>query len=269
MHETITPSTLTWPVTRFSSTQTPQTSELPLAEETPINLLYNTLPYATMMATARDIEDFCTGFSVTEGIVERAEDIKSVELEQGRGFIKADMRIPPDRFHRLLRASRRMVVGRTGCGICGMEDASQILRPLPALPPGPPTSLAAIRRGLKALPEQQGLNQEVHMVHGAAWCDMAGKIKLIREDVGRHNALDKLIGAALRGGHDLSDGFCLLTSRCSYEMAQKSIIAGIRTIVAISAPTGLALYTAEQAGLTVVAIARPDAQTLFTGKLSE
>ncbi len=107
------------------------------------------------------------------------------------------------------------------------------------------------------------------MVHGAAWCGPEGEIRLIREDVGRHNALDKLIGAGLRSGQNLSDGFCLLTSRCSYEMVQKSIIAGIRTVVAISAPTGLALRVAQKAGLTVLAIARSDAQMLFTGEVAE
>lgn len=234
-----------------------------------MSLTYNTMQYAVMMATAQDIEDFCTGFSVTEGIVERADEIKSITLENGTGFITADLRIPAGPFHRLMQASRRMVVGRTGCGVCGTEDAAQLLRPLPALPPGPPASLAAIRRALASLPAYQVLNEAVRMVHGAAWCGPEGEIRLIREDVGRHNALDKLIGAGLRGGQNLSEGFCLLTSRCSYEMVQKSIIAGIRTIVAISAPTGLALRVAEKAGLTVMAIARPDAQMLFTGGVSE
>ncbi len=262
-------TTLNWPATRLAGGAAPEARNMALAEETPVSLTYNTMQYAVMMATARDIEDFCTGFSVTEGIVERAEEIKSITLETGPGFITADLRIPAAPFHLLMQASRRMVVGRTGCGVCGIEDAAQLLRPLPALPPGPPASLAAIRRALAQLSGHQTLNKAVHMMHGAAWCGPEGEIRLIREDVGRHNALDKLIGAGLRGGQNLSEGFCLLTSRCSYEMVQKSIIAGIRTIVAISAPTGLALRVAEQAGLTVLAIARPDAQMLFTGAITE
>lgn len=263
------PATLRWPATRLANGAAPEPREAALAEETPVSLTYNTMQYAVMMATARDIEDFCTGFSVTEGIVARAEEIKSITLAAGPGFVVADLRIPAEPFHRLMQASRRMVVGRTGCGVCGTEDAAQILRPLPALPPGPPASLAAIRGGLAQLAGYQALNKEVHMVHGAAWCGPDGEIRLIREDVGRHNALDKLIGAGLRNGQNLSEGFCLLTSRCSYEMVQKSVIAGIRTIIAISAPTGLALRVAEQAGLTVLAIARTDAQILFTGEIAE
>lgn len=259
---------LPWPASQLSQKDaTPRMMEL--AEETPISLSYNTMQYAVMMASARDIEDFCIGFSVTEGIVAEAAEIKSVEIETGPNGITAELRIPADKFHALMQASRRMVVGRTGCGVCGTEDAAQILRPLPALKPGKPASLAAIRLALAELPAHQALNAQVHMVHGAAWCGADGRLNFIREDVGRHNALDKLIGAGLRAGEDFSAGFCLLTSRCSYEMVQKAIIAGIRTIVAVSAPTGLALRMAEQAGLTVVAIARADAQILFTGQLAD
>ncbi|MDE2238496.1 MAG: formate dehydrogenase accessory sulfurtransferase FdhD [Rhodospirillales bacterium] len=257
----------TWPAARMSGTEPFLDQPTALAEETPVSLSYNTMQYAVMMATARDIKDFCAGFSVTEGIVETVDEIKSIEVKDGPGFIEAEMRIPAEPFHRLMQASRRMVVGRTGCGVCGTEDAEQVLRPLPALPPGPPTSLASVRRALGNLAQHQALNKDVRMVHGAAWCGPDGEIRLIREDVGRHNALDKLIGAGLRAGQNLSDGFCLLTSRCSYEMVQKSIIAGFRTVVAISAPTGLALRVAEKAGLTVIAIARPDAQILFTGSV--
>ena len=256
-----------WPASRMAGTAPFEARQAALAEETPVSLSYNTMQYAVMMVTAQDIEDFCTGFSITEGIVERADEIKSIEVNAEPGFVAAEIRIPAEPFHRLMQASRRMVVGRTGCGVCGTEDTAQILRPLPALPPGQPASLAAIRRALAELAQHQALNKAVHMVHGAAWCGPDGKIRLIREDVGRHNALDKLIGAGLRAGQDFSKGFCLLTSRCSYEMVQKSIIAGFRTVVAISAPTGLALRVAEKAGLTVIAIARPDAQLLFTGNV--
>ena len=269
MDSTSFPVMQNWPASRMAGTAPFEARQAALAEETPISLIYNTMQYAVMMATARDIEDFCAGFSITEGIVERADEIKSIEVKEEPGFITAEMRIPAEPFHRLMQASRRMVVGRTGCGVCGTEDASQILRPLPLLPPGPPVSLASVRRALGELAHHQALNKAVHMVHGAAWCGPDGGIRLIREDVGRHNALDKLIGAGLRAGQNFGECFCLLTSRCSHEMVQKSIIAGFRTVVAISAPTGLALRVAEKAGLTVIAIARPDAQLLFTGSVTE
>ena len=263
------PVSCSWPAQRLADGDAPQAVARQLAEETPISLSYNTMRHAVMMATARDIEDFCVGFSLTEGIVTRAEEIRSIALTAGPEGITADLRIPAEAFHNLMQAARRTVVGRTGCGVCGVEDAGQILRPLPHLPDGPAASLAAIRHALGTLEAHQALNRDVHMVHGAAWCGPDGEIRLIREDVGRHNALDKLIGAGMRGGVDFADGFCLLTSRCSYEMVQKAVIAGMRIIVAISAPTGLALRVAAQAGLTVLAIARRDGQILFTGNIAE
>lgn len=258
-----------WHATRLDVATPPAACDMALAEETPLSLRYNTMQYAVMMVTPQDIEDFCTGFSLTEGIVPHIDAIKGVSLtKEGRGLV-ADMRIAAEPFHRLMLASRRMVVGRTGCGVCGTEDETQIVRPLPPLPTGTLCSLAAIRRGLAALAVHQTLNSQVRMVHGAAWCGPEGDILLVREDVGRHNALDKLIGARLRTGQGFEDGFCLLTSRCSYEMVQKAIIAGMRTLIAISAPTGLALEVAQKAGLTLLAIARADAQILFTGELAE
>lgn len=258
-----------WPATRLNDATAPQACTLALAEETPLNLRYNTMNYAVMMITAQDIEDFCVGFSITEGIVAEARAVKDISVERAEGALTADLRIPAEPFHRLMQTSRRTVVGRTGCGVCGTEEAAQILRPLPVLPGGPATSLASIRRGLAGFAACQPLNQMVRMVHGAAWCAPDGEILSVREDVGRHNALDKLIGARLRNNQNFDDGFCLLTSRCSYEMAQKAIIAGIRTLVSISAPTGLALQVAQKAGLTLVAIARHDAQILFTGAIAD
>lgn len=256
-----------WPAARLE--QTSIACDIALAEETPLSLRYNTMQYAVMMLTAQDVEDFCVGFSLTEGIVEHVDAIKSISVGPITDTITADLRIPADAFHRLMQASRRMVVGRTGCGVCGTQDAEQILRPLPLLLPGPQVSLASIRQALANLAAQQSLNKIVRMVHGAAWCALDGQILMIREDIGRHNALDKLIGARLRTGQNFTEGFCLLTSRCSYEMVQKAIIAGIRTLVSISAPTGLALRMAQKAGMTIVAIARQDAQILFTGSLTD
>lgn len=260
----------TRPATRLALTsEKPQPCSLALAEETPLNLRYNTMQYAVMMVTAQNIEDFCTGFSITEGIVSNANEIKSTTVESGEDYLTADLRIPAEAFHKLMQASRRMVVGRTGCGVCGTPEADQILRPLPALPAGPETSLTAIRRALADLADHQDLNKTVKMVHAAAWCSADGRILTVREDVGRHNALDKLIGSHLRSAEGFGEGFCLLTSRCSYEMVQKAILAGIRTLVSISAPTELALRMAQKAGMTIVAIARPDTQILFTGHLTD
>lgn len=260
---------VTHPATRLSlANAEPQACSFALAEETPLSLRYNTMQYAVMMVTAQDIEDFCTGFSITEGIIATIDEIKSITVEPEDGYLVADLRIPAEPFHRLMQASRRMVVGRTGCGVCGTAEAEQILRPLPILPAGAAASLASIRRALADLADHQQLNKTVKMVHAAAWCGPDGGILNVLEDVGRHNALDKLIGSRLRAGSGFGEGFCLLTSRCSYEMVQKASLAGIRTLVSISAPTDLALRMAEKAGMTIVAIARQDAQILFSGHLS-
>lgn len=260
---------ITRPATRFSTASPePQACHFALAEETPLSLRYNTMQYAVMMVTAQDIEDFCFGFSITEGIIATGTEIKSIIVGQEDGYLTADLRIPAEPFHLLMQASRRMVVGRTGCGVCGTAEAEQILRPLPVLSAGAGTSLAAIRRALADLAEHQQLNKTVKMVHAAAWCSADGSILTVREDVGRHNALDKLIGSRLRAEEEFGEGFCLLTSRCSYEMVQKASLAGIRTLVSISAPTDLALRMAQKAGMTIVAIARPDSQILFAGNLT-
>ncbi|ACB94638.1 formate dehydrogenase accessory sulfurtransferase FdhD [Beijerinckia indica] len=238
---------------------------LAIADETPISLIYNTIPYAVMMATAQDIEDFAIGFSLTEGIVSSYEAIREMTIQKTTAGYEVHLHIAGSDFQRLLQSGRRAMVGRTGCGICGAETADTLIKPLPTIAQGKRIALSALRRALEDLETRQSLNAVVHMVHGAAWVSPEAEILFVREDIGRHNALDKLIGAGLRNKIDFSEGFCLITSRCSYEMVQKAVMAGMPILVAISAPTIRALGVAEERGLTLVALARQRQQVIFTG----
>lgn len=256
-----------WDVLRFSDAEA-EPATLNIAEETPIGFVYNSVPYAVMMGTLQDLEDYAYGFSVTERLVSQASSIRSVRIETAEDGVTLSLDIAGEDFRRLLQ-SRRAMTGRTGCGVCGSEDLKSLHAALPPAPTMPPVPLAAIRQAVNHLAEHQTLNAQVHMVHGAAWCGPDGTIRIIREDVGRHNALDKLIGAGLRQNISFAEGFCLITSRCSYEMAQKAILAGFSTLVAVSAPTARALRLAEQAGLTIVALARNTSRCLFTGSVKK
>lgn len=254
-----------WPVQRLTDMDA-EPATLNIAEETPIGFVYNSVPYAVMMGTLQDLEDYAYGFSITERLVSNAASIRSVKTEVGEDGATLSLDIAGEDFRRLLQ-SRRAMTGRTGCGVCGSEDLKSLHTALPPVPAMPPVPLSAIRQAVNDLADHQTLNAQVHMVHGAAWCGSNGSIRIIREDVGRHNALDKLIGAGLRQNVCFAEGFCLITSRCSYEMVQKAIMAGFSTLVAISAPTARALHLAEQAGLTIVALARRSSQFLFTGSV--
>lgn len=255
-----------WPVQRLTETGT-EAATLAIAEETPVNFVYNSVPYAVMMATSQDLEDYAYGFSITERLVSHPSSIRGIRTETGEDGVTLFLDIAGEDFRRLLQ-SRRAMTGRTGCGVCGSEDLKSLHTALPAVPAMPPVRLSAIRHAITTLADHQTLNAQVHMVHGAAWCDSDGQLRMIREDVGRHNALDKLIGAGIRQNICFAEGFCLITSRCSYEMVQKAILAGFSTLVAVSAPTTRALRLAEQAGLTIVALARRPSQCLFTGAVS-
>lgn len=257
------PLVISWPAEKLTDTDRTST-HLSLADETPVGFVFNSVPYAVMMATKEHLEDYAFGFSITERLVSTPESIRAVRVEEAEDGVTLHLSIAGEDFRRLLQ-SRRAMTGRTGCGICGSDDLKSLHTQLPKVPAAPPVSLKAIQKSLTELASHQALNAQVHMVHGAAWCDDTGAVKLIREDIGRHNALDKLIGAGLRQKADFSSGFCVITSRCSYEMAQKAIMAGFTTLVAISAPTVRALNLAKEAGLTIVGLARPPAQFLFTG----
>ena len=234
-----------------------------VAEEVPVAFRFGGVEYAVMMATPADIEDFAIGFAVTEGIAGGVADIRGVRIEAGERSVQVDMALSPTRLQAFLRDHRvRNLRGHTSCGVCGLES-TRLLERTARVPPAPAPSGDAVRRALADLRDLQPLASETHAAHAAAWCDGAGRIARLREDVGRHNALDKLIGACLRGGIDTRQGFCLITSRCSFEMVQKAVAAGMATLVAISAPTALAVRAAREAGLMLLASARADGETVF------
>lgn len=232
-----------------------------VAEEVPVNLVYATLPHAVMMATPADLEDFAYGFSLTEGVVAAAREIRGVAVREVARGIVLEIDLVPAALRRHM-ARRRSMAGRTGCGLCGIESLEQLPEARPVAP-GRPIAPAAIRAALLGLEGRQVLNQATRAVHAAAWCDAAGGIVLLREDVGRHNALDKLVGACLRAGVAPGEGFVLLTSRASFEMVEKAASFGAGTVVAISAPTSLAVERAAALGMALVAVARPDGAVRF------
>jgi len=228
-----------------------------LAEETPVALVYNGISHAVMMASPADLEDFALGFSLTEGIIDSKSEFTDCEIARAGEGIEARIEISSRAFFRL-KEHRRAMQGRTGCGLCGVESLDQALRDLPKLNSELRVTSHAIHRALDALPALQGLNRITHSLHAAAFCTPDGEIIGVREDVGRHNAFDKLVGHCLRAGIDRSGGFALLTARCSYELVEKAALAGVPLLVTISAPTSLAVDRAQEAGLTLVALARAD-----------
>ena len=241
-----------------------QPGERALAVETAVNVIYGTVPYAVMMMTPADLEDFAIGFSLTEGVVQSRADVRGTRTEGDPDGLRLVVSLAPERFHALL-ARRRSMSGRTSCGVCGIEDLSAVPRTPQRSAAGARISPASIHRALEALPGLQALNQQTGAVHAAAWADLSGAITCLREDVGRHNALDKLVGALLTRGTDPAAGFLLVTSRCSYEMVEKAAALGAGALVAISAPTSLGVERARHHGITLVGVARGDTMTVFTG----
>ena len=237
--------------------------ERTIAVETPVNILFGGIPFAVMMTTPADLEDFAIGFALTEGIVESLSDIRGVAIERAEGGLKVNVTLAGERMSAHL-ARGRAISGRTGCGLCGIEDLSSLPAVRARIAEAEPVDPAAVKAALRALDESQPLNAETRAVHGAAWCDRDGGIVALREDVGRHNALDKLIGALARTGVAPADGFFVITSRCSFEMVAKAAIFGASTLVALSAPTSLAIERAQASGVTLIAIARADQATIFT-----
>lgn len=241
-------------------------SEVTVIEEVPVGVIYGGIPHAVMMTTPADLEDFALGFSLTEGIIKSASDVRHMIVKESCDGIEISVDLVPDRLHGFLSRRRmRNLRGNTSCGLCGVEDIADARCEMPGAAVGRGFSRGAIKRALDALPVHQHLHRRTRAAHAAAWVSIDGDIRLVREDVGRHNALDKLIGAALHQQEDLSDGFCLITSRCSYEMVQKALMAAMPAIVAISAPTALAVRTAKNAGLTLVASARFDGHNVYAG----
>ena len=233
-------------------------------DETPVGISYNDKPHVVLMATATDLEDLAVGFTVTESIAELA-DIEDVTVEEREEGMAVNVVLKPAAEQSLTLARKRSLEGRSSCGLCGVTKISDAVRALRTVGAGPLVSREAIQAALAALEEAQTLGRLTRAMHAAAWADAAsGRLPLVREDVGRHCALDKLIGAALAEGLDPAGAFVVVTSRCSYEMVEKTAMAGVPVLVAISAPTALAIRKAEEAGLTLVALARPDGHMVFT-----
>jgi FdhD protein len=240
----------------------PTTRAVP--EEVPVSLVYSTVPFAVMMLTPSDLEDFAYGFSLTEGIITDASGIREVQVEEDPRGLRLAIRLAPTALTAHL-ARRRSIAGRTGCGLCGIEELDQMPQALRPEGAAPAIDVPAIRRALAALEESQPLNDETRAVHAAAFARADGSLHAVREDVGRHNALDKLAGALMRDGIRAAEGFVIVTSRCSFELVEKAASIGARTLVAISAPTALALDRARALDMNLVAVARRDTVAVFHG----
>jgi formate dehydrogenase accessory protein FdhD len=248
-------------VDRWSRGATAHTTDL-VAEETPVALVYHDVPHVVMLATPADLEDYAVGFTLSEGLVERADEIRGVEVRPGAASVDVHVTVAWERFTQLLQR-RRNLTGRTGCGLCGAETAADAIRNPAPVPAGARVTVAGLHAAIEQLSQLQPINARTGSVHAAAWVVPGEGIRVVREDVGRHNALDKTIGALVRGGADLAAGYMLITSRASYEMVQKCATVGIPFLAALSAPTAFAVRLAERTGVTLVAFARRDQHVVY------
>ena len=248
-------------VQRWTRGATTRTTDQ-VAEEMPVALGYHDVPLVVMLATPADLEDYAVGFTLSEGLVERADEIRGVEVVQGEASADVKISVAWERFTQLLQR-RRNLAGRTGCGLCGAETAEDAIRECPAVPAGVTLSAAELHAARAQLSGRQPINARTGSVHAAAWVVPGEGIKVVREDVGRHNALDKTIGALARVKTDFASGYMLITSRASYEMVQKCATVGIPFLVALSAPTAFAVRLAQRTGLTLVAFARADQHVVY------
>ncbi|MDM3871867.1 formate dehydrogenase accessory sulfurtransferase FdhD [Porticoccus sp. W117] len=224
-----------------------------VAAEVPVALVYNGISHVVMMVTPDDLEEFALGFSLTEGIIESAEELYEAEIVETDNGIELQLTISERRFQ-ALKEWRRNLTGRTGCGLCGAESLEQVIQLPQPLSVGEPIVAAAIGKAMARLQDYQPLNQRTGATHAAAWADSEGNIIAVCEDVGRHNALDKLIGTLSR--RQRPEGFLIVTSRASYEMIQKAGWANMGLIAAVSAPTSLAIELAEKLNITLLGFAR-------------
>ncbi|WP_269496096.1 formate dehydrogenase accessory sulfurtransferase FdhD [Castellaniella sp. S9] len=235
-----------------------------IACEQAVALEYNGIAHAALLASPLHIEELALGFSFTEGIIESADELRDVAVHATAEGLVAQVQIPAARLH-ALKLRHRNLAGRTGCGLCGVESLAQVRRDLPPLPvPAQPWTGRALERALGELRRRQPLHNLTGATHAAAWADAQGGLAYLYEDVGRHNALDKLIGRLLREPVERGRGFVVVSSRASFEMVQKTHAAGIGALVAVSAPTSLAVRLADEARMMLAGFARENRYTIYT-----
>jgi FdhD protein len=241
---------------------TPLTVDV-VIEEQAIALVYNGISHAVMMATPTDLHDFAIGFSIAEQIIANPSDILEFALSTCPQGIEVQLTIS-SRLFAQLKSKRRSLAGNSGCGLCGVESLQQTVKQQQILAPSKVVNFTVIKHALALFKQQQCLNNQAGAVHGAAFCHLAtGEVLYLREDVGRHNALDKLIGALVRSKVELSSGFILVSSRASYEMVDKTIAAGISNLVTMSAATSKAIIWAKQHRLNLIGFARSERQVIY------
>jgi FdhD protein len=239
-----------------------------VAEEIPVAFRYNGFPHAVMMATPDDLEDFAIGFSTTEGILAVGSDPPNISVVPCDDGVTIDISLKGGDLHRYLATRRiRQLRGHTSCGLCGIEDLDDVSRSPARVHAAATLDTDLILPALDALRSWQPLSRWTRGAHASAWVGLDGELRAVREDVGRHNALDKLIGAMVRGDSGIGPGFCLLTSRCSFEMVQKAVAAGFPTLVSVGAPTSHAIRLAVAAGLQLYSIGRDGQPLLFTSSV--
>jgi FdhD protein len=248
-------------VDRWSQGATTHTTDQ-VAEEVPIAIVFHNVPHVVMLATPANFEDFAVGFTLSEGLVAHPDEIREVEVTQGAEAVDVRVTVVWERFTELLHR-RRNLTGRTGCGLCGAETADDAIREVAKVGPGTNVTTQDLHAAIEQLGSLQPINSRTGSVHAAAWVIPGKGIQLVREDVGRHNALDKAIGALVRGKADLAEGYMLITSRASFEMVQKCATVGISFLAALSAPTAFAVRLAQKSGLTLVAFARRDRHVVY------
>jgi FdhD protein len=237
------------------------TIQRPTIIEAPIAIEYNGIGYAVMMATPIDLNDFAIGFSLSERLIDQADQILAIDAHRAElGWILR-IQLPPENAEKVVARARQRV-SESSCGLCGMDNLDEVMRPLPIVTAKIDVNNAAIFSALSALRDYQPLNKATGSAHAAAFCTADGAIMMTREDVGRHNALDKLLGALARAEINPATGFILLTARCSLELVQKAILANCPMLVTISAATDLAIDIAEKNGLRLISLARPDGALL-------